>query len=383
MSADLETLSVQLQSLTLGQRAWFWICPDIEDLPFLLLAPFRGDPLAIELQKRISGARVPADAAPVIGLCAVGEDGVFRFAAPTASKPSLIALAGWVKDNADVYPAFRRLYGARMLLVDERMNVELTIDGPDLWEGVEPTIVPGSIQDTIQTIHTLVPGEQAWFWATNRGPGGRPFLLIEPVRDGAKVRDLNRRVEGALRRSPALGTTVRGVIACGSDGILSVRTHSNERRANTVFRALGKPHRFLRWMLRPRGVPGDDLSATVRVLSGLQTKDRGFFFASLRPKEGEIVLFDTDKAGLKSQMKAASLTPAQGTVGRFRTREGGLDLAIHAEDPTLLPTVVCWVAQQQHQHTEIRRLIGSHLLVLDEEDNVTARVDGTRAWASF
>ena len=383
MNTDLEKLSEQLDALTLGQRAWFWLCPGVETLPLVLLAPFRSDPLVIALRERVKGARIPAGASPMLGLCVVGEDGVFRFASTSMTEETLGQLAAWVRDNAEAHPALRRLYGAQMLLVDEHMNVQLTISDPAAWEGVEPTMVPGSIAETIQTVHTLALGERAWFWATDCGPGREPFLLVEPIVDGARVRDLNRRVEGALLRSPERGATVRGVIACGRDGRLSVSTQASERKARTVFKAIGAQHRLLRWMLRPRALPEDDLFATAAVLADLQDHDLGWFFFALRPREGELVLLDTEKGSLKAQMKAAGVNPSQGTVGRFRVRGERVELAVEDNDPTLLPSIARWIAQSQHRHAALRRLVGARFVVLDENDDVVARVESERAWASL
>ncbi|MCB9741203.1 MAG: hypothetical protein H6741_16590 [Alphaproteobacteria bacterium] len=360
-----DLLSAQLSGLAAGERAWFMFCEGVEDLDALQLAPLREDPHLHALKERLEGRIGPHGVRPIFGLCQVGEDGVFDFGAEDIGLSELARIAAWAKGAAAERPALRRLHGARALVLSRDYKVEYVFDKPELWEGLLPPAAPGTLSDAHEAVQSLHPGAKAWFWATDKGPGEAPMLLVEPVTEGSTLQDLNRRVEGVLRRCAALGHTTRGLMVCEIDGSFTLETLTEAPAHQRVLRAVSKADRRLRLLLRAPEPPPENLERSVALLETL-SEAQPLFFLVVAHKRGETSfhLAETHEE-LQAWRDQAEGQKLEHAAGALRLDGQQVELILEQPFAHLIPRLARWVAARYLDHVALVRLYQLRALVPD------------------
>ena len=102
----MHTETIQcLTGLAIGDRAWFWLCPDISiDGDRLVLTAFKSDPGMDALEAAVDGIDIPIGAQYYMGILQVQGDGTCAFGGLQLNAAALFALAEWVRHHADAQP---------------------------------------------------------------------------------------------------------------------------------------------------------------------------------------------------------------------------------------------------------------------------------------
>jgi len=372
-----DVLSEQLTALQAGQRAWFVFSEALGEADALQLAPLSDDPHAEHLTQRLAGHTTGHGVRPLFGLCQVGEDGVLDFGAEDIGEAELTRMATWAKAQATERPALQRLYGARGLVLTRRHEVEYVLDLPALWEGLLPPTAPGTLGESCDTLQSLVPGQKAWFWATDKGPGGQPMLLVEPIRKGETIQAIQRRVEGVVRRSEALGRITRGLLVCEVDGSLTLETVTPEAQHGRVLGALGKADRRLRWMRRPQDPPAEDLDQTASLLEGLTEDDMLHALLVAHPRGETTFHLARDPEGLSRWQGGAEDDRLEHATGALRLDGAQVELILAQPFRHVIPRLARWVACRYLDHVSVVRLYQMRVITPDAVEPLTQ----DEAWA--
>ncbi|MFT5679944.1 MAG: hypothetical protein ACI8RZ_000849 [Myxococcota bacterium] len=367
----------QVRDLSPGHRAWFWLCPQAS--PGLLLAPLSDDPGMRTLKRAVSRVSVPEGAAPIIGLLTLDEDGRIDLGAPGLTADHLAGLAGWVKTHVADYPGLGLFCNTRGRVLDERFQVKGSLEDEDLWQGVPPFTAPGTLAAATQTLERLAVGQQAWFWATLAGPGGRPFLVV--VSTAGDIDELNYEVRQVVKRTGKAVKNLQGVITRLADGSLHMACSAAASKLKAIITGIQKAHgKRLPTLLRltPERRTAD-LSAQSAVLSGMAGEaDALFWFSTEAPTT---LLLSTDKDSLREAAKATGKYGIRGQV--HRSRKGWLEFRIRQDHPELLPALARWTATHAADWPALKTIKGARVVARDAEGNPLARYRDDAAWAAL
>ncbi|CAN0454193.1 unnamed protein product, partial [Ectocarpus fasciculatus] len=209
----IDSVAEQLSALPTGQRAWFWYCPQLADeQPVLLLQHFKLDARQQALQRQIAQLQLPAGALPVCGVAHSGGDGTLSFGAPLLSADGLERLASWASRHVAAHPGLARLKGARFVRtsLDGRGVANHADDA--LWAGLPAPKVSGSLEETAALLPKVKAGRSYWFWMTDTGPGGAPWLILGSSKHDADGALFAQKVAAVRAQAAGTPTAVRGVL---------------------------------------------------------------------------------------------------------------------------------------------------------------------------
>lgn len=368
-----------LLSLSVGERAWFWFCPELaeRDTPSLLLQPFTAAPDRLLAQAGDLGT--PPGARECMGVASVDEDGSLRLGSATSSPEALAALSRWVHHNISKHPGLARMRGARMVQISAAGLVEAVHHDEALWAGLPVVASPGSLESAAEAIAALPVGASLWFWLLRRGPSGRPFLAVRsaeepPAAFVAQVEQVQRRcvrsdraAQGTIRRLDA--RTVAFLTSAPLDAVEAMLAKTPLPLDAAVLARL-KGGEIVEHRLATLGA---DLSALSATLSGLAPGDSAWFLFS---EEGLVV-------GDRETVKAAG-RPEGAVRGKLRRHpEGWLELRTRAATTGLLAALIRWTAAGISRWPALARLNGARVIYQTADGVTHSRERDDDAWAQI
>jgi len=162
--AAIQALLGGLGALQIGDRLWYWLCPEpAPGYPPLLVAPLWADPDMALLTAASAGIPLQLGAQPAIGLGAVAADGALELGGPLLDDAALEELAAWCTEQVDRHPALSLLWGTRLVVLEQGRARE-RISRDDAWAWVPRGRMPGTPEDTHDQLSRLKTDEGAWFW---------------------------------------------------------------------------------------------------------------------------------------------------------------------------------------------------------------------------
>jgi hypothetical protein len=395
MTIPVSDLVDIIEGLSLGERAWFWFCPEAADLGTpLLISPLRSDPTMAGLRDRIADLPLPAGATQCAGLVSVSEAGVLQFGSGMASSDMLTALARWTVNRSTAWPALERLKDAAFLRISDGRVVARYAD-PELWLGMSAPAPDGSNAASAAALDALKDGQTAWLWMTADGPGGAPFLLARPVSADPTGSAFADAIAATRRRCATTGPVMVGTAHKAPGGGLVLTTAERGEHASDILAALIAAHSETFPMLRGarlfriKGSKRRELSAPpvlVREQAVLSQPDGAVFWltdgGSGHPS---VLILAGNRAALKAAAKAVVVSDdartARGTLHdsgkgwlEFRTREAFADF---------IPTLAAWTTANVPAAPALSRLRDARMTRRDETGTVIDRQRSDDAWTSL
>ncbi|MFT5684182.1 MAG: hypothetical protein ACI8RZ_005123 [Myxococcota bacterium] len=383
MTISLEESAETLAGNAVGQRLWFWLCPDAE--PMLLVTTLADDPVMASLYAAAQAAR-PADAAQTSGLAHRGEDGRLRLMAAGFPDGALSALACWVKKHGRGNPGLLTLADPVLLTVEDGEVIESERDAA-LWSWCPSTLIPGSAAAAAAALLALPAGRRAWFWTADVGEGA--VLVCTPVEGDEDSEAFQRAVEGLLRRASSVVRPIKGVFHRGEDGRLTVfsdrpAAQIAARCADLVAQhpALGELTGALIAQLGEEGLadainqPVANLSALSADLNGMNGDARWFCFSA-----GAGLMLAADRADLKRRLTEQQIPTDALIRGRVQaSSKGWLEFMVRKSEPDFLAALAGWATPRGGQWPALRRLKGARASVRGTDNNTTVRYRDDRLW---
>ncbi|MEL6344474.1 MAG: hypothetical protein AAFV53_15250 [Myxococcota bacterium] len=375
----VKELERNLSKLRVGHRAWFWWCAEAD--PPLLLSSLRADPGAEKLKAQRDRIAPSPGALQSSGIASVGPDGALTLGGAGLTAASLWQLASWARPLLATHPELAMLRGTRMVEI-EGGYVIATHQDDALWEGFPEVVRPGSPQQTVERLDKLPPDRDAWFWATDAGPGHQPTLLLGSAwrdRDGSHFA---RQVVELRRQSPALGAQLRGILRKRKDDAVVFTAaqdvnHSLQILLPLLETPLGEALRGATVAELRDGVlraaaplvheegPNDapsDASAQEQLLARFDHGDRlSFWFTAADNADRPLLLLAERMSDLKPLVSAhrGSGRSVRGIVER--TRRGWLHFQVKQPYPDFIVMLADWTARHIGRHPGLSALIGARL----------------------
>ena len=390
---SISTLTEALELLSVGERLWFWFCPDLDMRgPQLLMTGLATDAGMARLNAQVDAVALPVGARSHRGLASVGTDGRLRFAAPGLSAQALQALAAWADRNVLNHPGLSHLKGAEMFDITPEGTVSAIHADPGLWANLAEPIVQGTPGGTADTINALEAGEDAWFWASDAGYGGRPAMIavaaeIDP--DGALL-------NGQLQALRGTGAQVRGVLRWTEDRRLVITSTSPIDDLVDVLSAIVYSFGAMRSLAGARllqvaeggivaagNLPGvEDLDAYGQLVKRARGGEGAWFWFTTADEGGSPrLLLGDSKAALKSL--SAPIVPL-GSVLRGQLgldEDGTLSFISRGGDADgVLVSLARWTADAASVSPQLRALRGARLTIVGDDGEVVSRHDDDAVW---
>ena len=393
MSEAIESLLEGLEKLRPGYRSWFWLCRSSEGV-VLLMESFRSDPKMAALRDRAAKVTVPLGGIVTMGIASVAADGTLKLGAPGLDRAGLDALASWAGENLAAYPGLARLKNTVFIQLINGAVFE-SFEQPQLWSDFPDPVVPGSIEDTARRLTGLKPGREFWYWMTDRGPGGVPFLALDPNKRDTSGAKFAGRIAELVRQSPAGGRSIRGLARMASGG-LALTTTGDLEVGVTILRLLIKTHPSLTMLADARLVkthngrivqtttlsPAIDLSTQSSALKAMaEGQTLSFWFTDAAASGDAMLVIAEEPAGLK---KAARAIGGSGRTVRGRlttTPKGWLHFQTRQPYPDFIETLAHWAAVHHQSWPALARLAGARMSQLDDEGKTIHRQKNDAAWA--
>lgn len=361
-----------LQTLPAGARAWFWFCSSLDlTAPRLLIQPFNATGGEAALTQQAEALKPDRRAWSVRGFVVSDARGQLTFVSPEASLALLVQLAAWVKPNLDAHPELARLRSASAAMVSSDGRLGPRFTDPALWVGVPEVLVPDTLRASALALDGLLAGETARFCLADRGPAGRPAVVIVPTDSDAQGEDFVAAVRRLKRRSPRSGRMMRGIINSLPSGRICLSTSApvSGWRAwaggltveEPGLSALAKAPLLLLNGGRIAGVqPRDEaeLTALFDGLKALKTARKGYFWFTDANASGAAMLL----VGSSPDALRASARSHRGegisVRGQVRLTDDGLVFKATPGDFDLL---VGFARTHSSRHPAMRLLRNAHL----------------------
>ena len=379
---NTKSTAEQLGKLEAGERAWFWCCPYVEDgFPILLVHPLSSDPKMHALRKDIQAIQRPDWSESASGILQMGEDGRCRFTSSKGSDEFIEALAEWVVENQKEHPSLALLYDAVYNLVNDEGTVVEIFQDNTLWDDVVQIAVPGTLSESANFLRTMEPNKDAWFWMSDKGPGGY-FLALQSVEDDPEGKAFSERVRNLRLRSGEKGMVVRGVARRNDEGVFVLTTTEQAKGWQKIIShflaTYGAAFQVLKttrlMQMKNKKVvgltalqPWHDLSTQVATIRRLKKEKKAlFWFTSSAANKKPLLLLDYDKDNIK---KDADRAGGDGKVLRGRITLERRYVAFHLKKPVrqFLTLLAQWVIENHSQWSTLRRLRGSRLVVGEKD----------------
>ncbi|MEC7987007.1 MAG: hypothetical protein VX278_17695, partial [Myxococcota bacterium] len=147
---SVESLSIALNDLPAGQRAWFWMCSHVEsDRPAIALAPF-GESEPQPFFDAAGEISIPIGSLPATGIATVDADGCLNLASFLIEKGDLERLAFFTKRHISSYPGLSRLRDLRLVRLSAEHTIVEVFEDPLLWSGIPKPIVEGTTRAQLE-----------------------------------------------------------------------------------------------------------------------------------------------------------------------------------------------------------------------------------------
>jgi hypothetical protein len=392
-------LEQTLSSLRVGHRAWFWWCAEAN--PPLLLSSLLTDPGAASLRTQIAAAEaaIPAWAPRSSGIASVGPDGTLTLGGEGLSAAALWQLAGWARERLESQPRLARLRGTRMVELDDGYIIATHSDD-SLWEGFPQVSSGGSIQQAAERLEKLSPGRDAWFWATDSGPGQQPGFALGPAWRDQDGSAFAAQVSELRRQSPTLGGQVEGVLRKSSDGVIVLTAARSVNESLKVLLSLldtplaalldGATVAELRdgviceaatLTRSARDDDSADLSQQEEALRAIRSGSQLAFWFTAADADGyPLLLLADSSAELKPKVldRRGSGRSVRGIVEP--TPRGWLHFQIKQPYPDLILSLAEWTSHHIRHHPGLGRLCGARLTQYGPDGDIAERQRADDRW---
>lgn len=396
MPSLIESTSEYLSGWRPGHRAWFWLCPELDDsAPLLLLSPMGDDPAS--LRETAAALALPDGAQPCAGIASADGAGRISLGGPALSDTHLARLARWVRYNRDEHPGLSRLKDV-VLIRTEGGRVAGRVEDSALWADIPDARVPGSLDETVRRLGRLKAGMNFWFWMTARGPSGAPHLLLEVQRRDPDGRILVRNAnEQRLARGGDAAPECGGILRQTEDGSIVLTTEAPLREALDILSALVEAHPSIAEHLAEARVvrtEGDrfrevgrlsrvDLSRQSALLQELPDEPLWFWFTDRSGVDGApLLLLETSRDALKATAKAAGggERTLRGQVAA--SRNGWLEFRTRDPWPNFIAELARWAAAHHTRWPDLARLRGARMTQRDRDGQILDRQKDSDAWSA-
>lgn len=405
MTVSIDNVAAQLAALPAGQRAWFWFCPQLaDDQPLLLLRHFKLDPRQEALQADIAAISLPDGALPIRGVAHSDGDGALSFGGPLLGEEDLRRLAGWAGGNVADHPGLARLKGARFVRTSLNGRVTAMHADDSLWDALPAPKVPGSLAEAAALLPMVKPGRSYWFWLTDAGPGGRPWLVLGSSKRDADGSLFAQKVAAVSAQCDGAPTVVRGVLRAREDGSLlftstdpvvgppqvalaKLIAATGEQMPRLASSRLAQVEggSFRRVVSPDAGAgagagaavaeAGPDYAAQAAALSGIGEGKLAFWFSA----DGGHLELDADRAALKARVSDRGAPMAAGSVQRAK---GYLLFQAKRPAPGFVDALAAWAGAHYSRNPGLRALEGARFMARDRDGNTTDRQKNDTAWAA-
>ena len=130
---SVESLSIALNDLPAGRRAWFWMCSHVESgQPTIALAPF-GEQEPQPFFDAAGEISIPLGSLPATGIATVDADGRLNLASFLIEKGDLERLATFTKKHISSYPGLARLKNLRLIRLSAEHQIMEVFENPLLF----------------------------------------------------------------------------------------------------------------------------------------------------------------------------------------------------------------------------------------------------------
>lgn len=398
MTASIQSVCEQLERWRPGHRAWFWLCPSLDNTaPILLIRSLTADANMDKLCADVAGMG-SVDGPSFVGLASADEQGRLSFGGPGLSRRELGRLSEWVKHNVDDHPALARLKNAEFVHIDGDGVIAARAVEPALWQGVPDVAVSGTLSVYAQRLQKLKVGMNFWYWMTDSGPGKKPFLFVAQQRKDPSGERFAEQVGLLCRRSSALGQTHKGVLRQTDDGALLFSSQASSSRGVSILQSLIDAHPAEFAVLNGASVvrtssgkfvdqqtvaaeTGPDLSRQSQLLEALDGDAPVFFWLTDAADSGApMLVLETNKDALKAG--------AQAVGGKGNTLRGQLKRHktgwIELRSSKTMPDVIAVLARFVHAHRSawpvLDQLKGARMTQRDRAGEIISRQRNDAVW---
>lgn len=365
----------------------------------LLLAPFsEPDPMA-QLKARAAALSLPAWIPVVMGVVFVDEERRLSLGAPGLTGQMLENLATWVSTNVGAQPELAVLKDASLVVLDAQGTVRARHRDPGLWAAIPRPPRRAEVDRSIQRLQELTPGpRRCWFWVTDAGLGGKPSLVMRPLKSAESSARFSELVGSMRLQCAPEARSAQGSVLRSQNGRLVFTVARNLVHTPAIFAALVEHAPALGDLLAGACVVRVDSGAdpapvlllpaqttpdpdTAAALAAMKTDDTLYFWFTDQDRDNEpSLLLRQDTATLKDaarnqkgegQSLRGTLTLQRAGWGHFRAER---------DAPWFLQALHGWTAR--HSSTDTARLHRARLSCQAADGSLIARYRNDALWES-
>lgn len=401
----ISSVTEDLASLKAGSRAWFWLCPQMQDPhPPLLLKSFKKDAQMKALKAEVAALPVPEGATLCLGFASVGKSGQLQFGSQAMSWEIFEALAVWATRHVDEHPDLSRLKNAACLNISSQGVVVKKFESEGAWESMPDPVVPGTIAETVHNLGRLRPGRDFWFYMSAGGTAGAPFLVLGSSKRDPDAARFAKKVSEVRRRFPEPDSTARGVLRQLPSGGLAFTTNGHVAEAATILNQLLEHYPEELGSLQTARVIGLvdgkfaqtataadaaaagasklDLSALEGALGGLgEGSSALFWFTEAAENDAALLVIATDKDELKAAAAAAGGDGARGKV--VVSKKGWLEFRVRKPAPGFIDALAAFAVANHGDWPALRRLSGARMTQRSSTGDILDRQKNDDAWSAL
>lgn len=402
---SVSSVAEDLRSLKAGSRAWFWLCPQVQDPhPQLLIKTFKKDAQMKALKAEASGIPVPEGAALCQGFASVDINGTLHFGSNGMSRAIFESLAQWATRHADEHPELCRLKNATAMNINALGVVVGKYENEAAWASMPDPVVPGTIAETVHNLGRLRPGRDFWFYMSAGGSAGAPFLALGSSKRDPDAARFAKTVSEVRRRFPDPDSTARGVLRQLPSGGLAFTTSGDVAEGAAILSQLLIHHPEELGVLEKGRVigivdgkfsetataadaaaaaaPRLDLSALSAALKGLGGGEDALFWFTESAENGDACLVITmEKESLKAAAKAAGGDGVRGKV--VVSKKGWVEFRVRKAAPGFVNALAAFAVANLSDWPELQRLSGSRMTQRSSSGDILDRQKNDAAWAAM
>jgi hypothetical protein len=397
MAEEVPTIAssaMDLSELEMGQRAWFWLSPDLDfEQPILLLSSFKEDPLLDELKNKVSLLSLPEGCHSFSGILTVDTEGHMQFGGKDLQKSHLRRLAAWVQQNISEHPDLAYLRHSTMIELRTDGMVLSTYRLDRLWEQIPHRIVAGTINESVKRLKRAKKERNYWFWMA-QSANKKSFLYIDSSKkdkqgelfakrvnlfqrqnkDERSLSGIFRRTEGGMLILSSQEPVERVKALC----LTIIEDHSplldELKKATLIQTKEGKFNKIIQVEEKTR--TDLDLSQLVHCLKELDDTPLWFWFGF----GGKGLLLNHKREALKSEVAKAASNDASILGQVYRTSSGRLEFLTRKPFGNLIDELAHWTKKHIVDWPALSLLKGARVVQKNREGEIVNRDKNRALW---
>lgn len=395
----IDSLVSSLKRLRPGFRHWYWMCFQADDVT-LLLESFQNDPKMQKLLSRAKNISLSSGAFVSMGIASINNSsGNFEFGGKGLTMERLEAFANWVSDQLDEYPVLARMKDTQFVQLTNGVVFDRHIKS-SLWSHFPKVMRPGSVEEIDQHLSLLKPGKEYYFWITDKGPSGDPYLMLAPTRKDPNAKKFTSRVGQVKRCISSVEQSLNGVAHMTRTGTLVLTTQGKLRLAQKLIQDLITSHKPLLGRLATAKIAQIKSGAITKTIDVIKQKKKGldlstqlkafravskgktvaFWFTSSDINGKALLLMDENKNRLKKNVKSV--------LGKGRTIHGRVSISpkgwFHFQSqqsfPKFILQLASWAERNREEWPALSPLKGSRLTQYDKSGAIIDRQKNDNCW---